>query len=86
MSEYYVQVDTVEQDGDDYNHLFHMQYHGSEYLISGTARVPLGLPGMKVWLTWPRMTCDVVHTVEQVGQRFVAGQVRLCSIDGEINQ
>ena len=86
MSEYYVYIDVVEKDGDDYNHLLHTQIHGEEYLISGTSRVQLGLPGTKVWLTWPRMECDLVHTVEQVGQRVVAGQVRLCTIDGEIHQ
>lgn len=82
--EYYVHIDTVEQDGEDYNHLFHMQIRGEEYLVSATSRVQLGLPGMRVWLTWRGMECDLVHTVEQVGQTFISGQVRLCTVEGAV--
>ena len=79
MTEYYVQVDIVEQDGQAYNHLLRLQIKGKEYLISATTRQPLGSAGGRVWVTWRDLDCDTVHTVEQVGTRLVTGQVKLCT-------
>lgn len=79
MSEYYVYIDTVEQDGSAYNHLLRMVVKGKEYLISATTRHPLGPPEGKIWVTWHDLDCDTVHTIEQVGARVMAGQVKLCT-------
>jgi hypothetical protein len=80
--EYYVQVDTIEQDGSAYNHLLRMVVKGKEYLISATTRHPLGSPGGRVWVTWRDLDCDTVHTLEQGGARIVTGQIKLCTAYG----
>lgn len=79
MSEYYVYVDTVEQDGFAYNHLLRLMVKGKEYLISAVTRSPLGTAGGRVWVTWRDLDCDTVHTLEQSGARIVTGQVKLCT-------
>jgi len=79
MSEYYVYVDTVEQDGFAYNHLLRLMVKGKEYLISAVTRSPLGTAGGRVWVTWRDLDCDTVHTLEQTGTRIVTGQVKLCT-------
>lgn len=77
--EYYVHIEAVEQDGQAVNHLLRLQIRGKEYLISATTRHPLGTAGGRVWVTWRDLDCDTVHTVEQVGAKVVAGQVKLCT-------
>jgi len=79
MSEYYVYIDTVEQDGQAVNHLLRLVVKGKEYLISATTRSPLGTAGGRVWVTWRDLDCDTVHTLEQSGARIVTGQVKLCT-------
>lgn len=79
MSEYYVYVDTVEQDGSAYNHLLRMQVKGKEYLISAVTRQPLGTAGGRAWVTWRDLDCDTVHTLEQSGARLISGQVKVCT-------
>lgn len=79
MSEYYVYVDTVEQDGPAYNHLLRMVVRGKEYLISATTRKPLGNNGDRIWVTWRDLDCELVHTLEQASSRIITGQVQLCT-------
>lgn len=79
MSEYCVYIDTVEGDGDSYNHLLRMQYHGKEYYISATTDQPIGTEGSRLWVTWSRLECTLVPTVEQAGITFVKGKVNLCT-------
>lgn len=82
MSEYYVYIDTVEQDEQAVNHLLRMQVKGKEYLISATTRSPLGTAGGRVWVTWRDLDCDTVHTLEQSGARLISGQVKICTAFG----
>ena len=79
MSEYYVYIDTVEQDGLAYNHLLRLMVKGKEYLISAVTKKPLGSNGDRTWVTWRDLDCDTVHTLEQAGARIVTGQVKLCT-------
>ncbi len=77
--EYYVKIDAVEEDGKEYNHLFHMVYHGKEYFIAWSGDSKIGQEGEKVWLSWSKLECDTVHTVESINGNLVSGTVRLCS-------
>lgn len=77
--EYYVYVDTIEQDGQAVNHLLRLVVKGKEYLISATTRSSLGAAGSRTWVTWRDLDCDTVHTLEQAGARIVTGQVKLCT-------
>jgi hypothetical protein len=77
--EYYVTIDTAEEDGSEWNHLLKMVVRGKEYLISATAPTQLGHAGDRIWVTWSRLECDNVTTIEQVGDRFVSGKVNLCT-------
>jgi hypothetical protein len=79
MSEYYVTVDTVEQDGLEWNHLLRLVIRGQEYLISATAPTALGQEGNRLWLTWSELECNKVTTIEAVGDMFVTGQLFLCT-------
>lgn len=77
--EYYVYIDTVEQDGQAVNHLLRLMVKGKEYLISAVTKKPLGSNGDRVWVTWRDLDCDTVHTLEQSGARIIIGQVKLCT-------
>lgn len=77
--EHYVYIDTVEQDGSEYNHLLRMIVRGQEYLVSATAPTALGQGGDRIWVVWSALECHKVTTVEQAGDRFVSGQVFLCT-------
>jgi len=79
MSEQYVTVDTVEQDGQEYNHLLRLVVHGREYLISATTPSALGQEGSRVWVTWSELECHKVTTVEEAPGRFVPGSAFLCT-------
>jgi len=79
MSEYYVTVDTVEQDGSEYNHLLRMIVRGQEYLVSATTPTALGRGGDRLWLTWSELECHKVTTIEEAPGKFVTGRVKLCT-------
>lgn len=79
ISEYYVTVDTVEEDGTEWNHLLKMVLHGKEYLISTTTTAPLGQVGTHLWVRWTRLVCDNVTTLEQRHGYLVSGRVKLCT-------
>jgi hypothetical protein len=77
--EYYVYIDTAEQDGSEWNHLLRLVVKGKEYLISATAPSALGQGGDRRWVTWSELECHKVTTVEEVPGRFVTGKVNLCT-------
>ncbi len=77
--EYYVYIDTAEQDGSEWNHLLRLVVKGKEYLISATTPLVLGQVGSRLWVTWSELECHKVTTVEEVPGRFVTGKVNLCT-------
>jgi hypothetical protein len=77
--EYYVTIDTVEEDGPEWNHLLKMVVRGKEYLISATASSALGQKGSRLWVVWSALECDKVITMEEAPGQFVTGQIFLCT-------
>lgn len=77
--EYYVYIDTVEEDGAEWNHLLRMNIRGKEYLISATTPSALGQGGSRLWVAWSALECHKVTTLEQAGDRLVTGKVSLCT-------
>ena len=79
MSEYYVTIDTAEEDGTEWNHLLRLVVRGKEYLISATTPSALGREGDRVWLKWSRLECDNVTTIEENRGVFFTGKVKICT-------
>lgn len=82
MSEYYVIVDTVEQDGHEWNHLLTMVVKGQEYLVSATTDHRLGGEGSRLWVSWSELSCHTITTIEDINGRIVSGSVNLCTAYG----
>lgn len=79
MSEYYVTIDTVEEDGMEWNSLLRLVVAGKEYLISAVTVEKLGKPNDRLWVEWSKLECDTVSTIEENRGVFFVGKVKLCT-------